>query len=274
MIKHEDQHVSFRDAVREYGDVVGILIVGTAFGLVALFNWIKSTDKLIAATLAVLAVLAVAIFKDRLAARAMQDKIEQIRAEMLDTGHIARALRDGRPYHVTKQTTRWDLVKKDGSLVRVKRDKTLVFDQSDVAAIYDWASGDGHREYEYNPGEIVGKPFKLGRQMAHIVALQGVYSTGDHLDHELKRTVHKGFEDSCENVAVLTRDVTGLLRLEVLWPLGRPPREVRLITTTADQREKREKVTRDVTMEAGRNVYVKEITEPEKGGEIMIEWDW
>jgi membrane protein implicated in regulation of membrane protease activity len=208
----------FWAGLRDLADALVIIIVGATLALLSLLGVIKDPAKLSAATLAVLGVVAVSVLRDRLSRRHLESTINTINDEMAELRRAANAVEAGRQYHVLLHDTTWDLAAHDGSLVHVRRMKTLVFDQNDVIAIYDFASGEGKRKSTYSPGTVVDENLVVEGQRAHLVSLGRVFSRGDKLDFRLDRTTRDGFLEPREAVSVLTRDITA--RISTFVVLG------------------------------------------------------
>jgi membrane protein implicated in regulation of membrane protease activity len=264
----------FWAGVLDLSDALVVIIAGAVLALMSLLGVIKDPAKLAAATLAVLAVVAVSVLRDRLSRRHAEVTIDKIQHEMAELRRAANALEVGRQYHVVLHDTTWDLATVDGSVVNVTRVKHLVFDQDEVIAIYDFASGDGERTSVYSPGEEVGEPLMIEGQRARLISLKRMFSRGDTLEFGLTRTTINGFLSEHESVSVLTRDITARMRLSVVWPAKRPPRAIRLSIMTAAKRSSTTDVTGELAMRDGRPIYVADLNEPEKGGTTTIEWEW
>jgi membrane protein implicated in regulation of membrane protease activity len=260
--------------VVELADVLIIIIAGAILVLLSIVGTLKSTQALGSAILAVLAVVAVSILRDRMERRQPEREITEVHTDLAETRRALKAIELGRAYHVLLHDTTWDLEAKDGSLVHVERLKKLVFNQPDVVSLYDFVRGVGDVDFAYTPGKIADKDLTVEGAPAVLISLGRVYSRGDKLDFLLKRTRHGGFLKDQENVSVTTRDLTYELRMKVLWPVGRPPSAVRLVKINAQRETSTTDVLNDVGMEAGRNCYVYKETEPEKGSNTMIEWNW
>lgn len=263
------------EAIREFADVLVILLVGGGLALASILAPIKDPSKLAAATLAVLSVLAVAVLRERLNRRKPDIEVAEIRDQLAETSRTMTALKVGRPYHVLVHDTTWDLVARDGGLAHVTRTKELVFDQPDVVALYDFFQGPGRRSgHEYTVGKIADDELIVEGKRALLISLGRQYSVGDKLTFGVKRTTHGGFLTPHEYVSITTRDLTALLQAAVIWPATRPPSAVKLVTIAADRKTSTREVWDDVEMQEGRPFYRVEVETPEMGSTTMIEWDW
>jgi membrane protein implicated in regulation of membrane protease activity len=260
--------------VLDLADVLAVILAGVVLVVLSLSGLITSVPDLASAIMAVLAVVAVAILRDRVTRKKADAQLAEVHSDLAETRRSLNALKLGRPYHVVLHDTTWDLVAKDGSLAYVTRIKKLVFDQPDVVALYDFVQGTGTREYDYTVGRVVDEELVVEGKKARLISLGRVYSRGDVLDFGLKRTTRNAFMGHREYVSVVTRDLTAKLRLAVKWPVGGGPKTVRLVTITADRESSTKDVSGDVVMREGRHFYEYEVDEPEKGATTMIEWNW
>lgn len=231
-------------------------------------------DKLTAATLLVLSVVALSLLRERTLRVSAKHAINALGSRIDATTDAVNAIQTGNPYTVLSHETTWDIVEPDGSLVVATRVKKLRIDQNKVVSLYDIAEGEGTREIAYSPGEAVASFFGEGHWLT-LVSLGRVYYRGEHFDFTVKRTARDAFVRKHEAINVLTRDRTEHLRLTVKWPKDTPPTAVGLSRATPSEEWRTEDVTHLLEHdEDGRPFYRVTIRDPEKGGIVTIEWDW
>ncbi|MHB8490642.1 MAG: hypothetical protein ACYDA6_00285 [Solirubrobacteraceae bacterium] len=257
------------------GDVIEPLVgatIGLVLGAMAVFG-VPSQNTLAAATLLVLSALGFSLVRERGLRIDANGRVERLGRQQDETTAAVNAIQSGNPYSVLLHETTWDIEKLDGSLAVVTRLKKLRIDQNNVFALYDFSTGDGERQVTYSPGHEAGEFFAEGR-ICTLVALGRVYYRGDHLDFRTTRTVHNGFMGINEAVSVETRDPTELMRLTVKFPTGAKLTGLRLSRATPTAEWRNEDVLNQIKDKDERPTYETEIPRPERGGSIVIEWDW
>jgi membrane protein implicated in regulation of membrane protease activity len=259
--------------VLEFAEPLVAAIAGLVLAVVGLAGWVTG-DKLAAATLFVLTVVAISLLRERSLRVNANQNIEALGGQLAETTDAVNAIQSGNPYSVLLHETTWDIDQPDGSLVYATRLKKIRIDQNNVFALYDFASGDGEISAEYSPGTRRSKFLGHGGRDYDLIDLGRIYNRGERLDFEVKRTVRDGFKAEREVVAVDTLDATERMVLRILWPAGCPPTALRLGRGTPSHEWRSEDVIEKLDTSAERAKYEVEIDNPARGGSTTIEWEW
>jgi hypothetical protein len=251
-------------------DPLAALLAGGVAALAGLFGWLEG-DALTTATLGVLVVVALSLVRERTLRLTASRRIDEVLSETARTREDVKLLDTGHPYHVVASESIWDIAA-DGSS-HVVRWKRLRFAQNDVIAIVDWSTGDGTpTNTTYKPGKPVHE-FVVDGRHSTLVALDRPYARDEEQDLLIERSREGVFVKSPDRVWVVCLDPTSLMKVTVRWPVTRPPKAVRFIRRS-DREPGRPVTVQPVKADDGRLEFTAEVTEPERGERICIEWDW
>lgn len=246
------------------------LVAGAVAALAGLFGLLEG-DALTTATLGVLVVVALSLVRERTLRLNASARIDEVLVEAIRTREDVKLLDSGHPYHVVVSESTWDLHEDGGA--HVVRWKKLRFAQDDVIAVVDWSTGDGTiHDTKYTPGELVHS-FVVDGRNCKLIALDRPYARDEERDLLVERTMRDAFLKDPDRIWVVCLDPTSLMRLTVRWPAMRPPRAVRFLRRSDIDRGKPVSVQPNPSQD-GRLEFTAEISEPERGERMCIEWDW
>lgn len=257
----------------EFAEPLIAAIAGLVLAVVGLAGLVTG-DKLAAATLLVLTVVAISLLRERSLRVHANQNVEALGGQVAETTDAVNAIQSGNPYSVQLHETTWDIEQPDGCLVYATRLKKIRIDQNNVFALYDFASGDGEISAEYSPGTRRGQFLGHGGKDYDLIDLGRIYNRGERLDFRVKRTVRDGFKADREVVAVDTLDATERMILRILWPADCHPTALRLGRGTPSHEWQSEDVLEKLDISGERPKYEVEIDSPARGSSTTIEWEW
>jgi hypothetical protein len=257
----------------EVADPLIAVVAGLGLAVAGLAGWIQE-DALTATTLFVLSAVALSLLRERWLRTDANTKIDRLSLQQDETTAAVNAIGSGNPYSVLCQESTWDLATIDGSLVYATRKKEIRFDQNKVFAVCDFVQGAGSRTTTYSPGEAVAEFLAEGRPHT-LVSLGRMHYRGERITLEAKRTVTDGFLAEHEIVGVEVEDDTELLKIEIKWPVERPPNAVRVARATPAREWRAEDAMEKVDTDSdGRRTFLMTVESPEKGSTTTVEWEW
>ena len=142
---------------------------------------------------------------------------------------ITREAHEGM-YHILSYTSTLELLDPKGETAVFKKHQRVKFLQDHVLAFQDYAWGDGEifADYSCRPGEVTDV-YQEGDRYNILISLRETKAAGDIEDFYINRTVIDGFTKDQESSQIEIRHKTKRLRLEVIFPPGRPCRRAMLV---------------------------------------------
>lgn len=276
----------FRQAIVDYWDlmlaVAGALAVAT-LGVIGKID----TEALTTATLAVLAALTGVTFRER------YDRRKQV----AESHELAEAVRDQRPWreldetirealsnkpwHVHEERLSWDITTSRDATVHDHR--ILRFLDSESVAVWEFFSGPpGGKVVDHKcEGGPVGVqklrdwPVMKETFMAdanrryRVVSTNGIWRRGDRVSWKSTRRLRDFFPETEEGVTKTVLMPTDQLTMQVTWPKGMPPTNVRMCRDNAPDRYLSPQIDAD-----GRKLVREDLGKVAIGEVINIRWDW
>jgi hypothetical protein len=158
-------------------DALVALALGITFAVLGLLNVVEG-DALTEATLALLAVLALAIVRERTSrqsfvtgATRVQETVAKIQESIAKIEESVSSLRTGMPYRVLMHEVAWELLTADGSFAVARKLMRLRFLQNNVISLYDYSRPGGRvSNARYSPGKKVDT-FIMGSRRYDLISL-------------------------------------------------------------------------------------------------------
>ena len=177
-------------------------------------------------------------------------------------------------YEVLKQSRTVELLDPRGEVAVVTRRQVVRFLQDHVAAITDYAWGDGeiYAEYTCTPGAPVDF-YKEGSRHAALISLREAKSRGDTLTVNIRRKILGGFtrRDECWETEVYHR--TRLLSLSILFPRERRCQRA-VVTQRSTSRTTALGPEQIRYLADGRQRLTWEIRNPKLHDHYTLKWRW
>ncbi len=151
------------------------------------------------------------------------------RSHHLDTGGIVplpaitgyQAL-----YEVLRLDATLTILDRKGQVAVVERDQQIRILQDGVVALYHqvWGDGELFADYSVEPG-VVADRFQLGSRHLTLISLRQIKNRGDDLKLRIRRQITGGWTSHEEWLELAVNHPTRSLKLSVIFPLDRPPRQ-------------------------------------------------
>ena len=254
------------------------LIIAALLALYVSYGGIRETlkgDELTQATVALLGVLAIVIFRERWERTKAVEGVERAL-------NVATAVK---PWRVLNAKMTWELVAQDGSLAIATTEKDLRIEQDEVFAIHEWHSrpiGEvtRHEFFGRPAGEATFRPLRMmledlpgpGGRTYRIISLEGLWRRGQRLTYRSERDLKDFFKEPRESIAVVIEVPTDEITITVIWPKEKKPYAVEL--------ERSGRVAEPIDASSlkgagkGRVKHVERISAPKLGEKITISWQW
>ncbi|MCB9112234.1 MAG: hypothetical protein H6634_13405 [Anaerolineales bacterium] len=143
---------------------------------------------------------------------------------------VLRGLTDEGVYEVIEYDSTLELHDSHGKEATFTKRKKIRYLQNDIIAYQDYGWGDGEQfvDYQAKPGVPVDR-YKIGYKTYILISLRDVKNRGDTDEFNIQWKIKNGFlkPDGFWETDVSSR--TRRLRMSVVFPKGRPPRNVRLV---------------------------------------------
>lgn len=259
-----------RQGVVDYWDL--ILAIGAALTVAVLGTLGQiETETLTTATLVVLAALAGVTLRERYERRKGIDEIRSLTSATLSD----------KPWHVLDERLSWDLLNSTDAVVSDRRN--LRFLDAESVAVWEFFSGPSGGEVVEH--KCLGGPMGVrvlrewpvmketfmadANRRYRVVSTNGIWKRGDRVTWESTRRLKDFFPETEEGVTKTVLMPTDQLIMQVLWPAGLPPRNVRFERDKHEPRYLTPKIDKNgrecVSVDVGR-AYVGEV--------INIRWEW
>jgi len=244
-----------------------LLVIAVAAVVVVLDVFGSPDDGLVSsAILAVLAVMAVALLRDRQGRRDL-DAIRRL---------VADANKD-RPFDVVWQKNVWDI--QDRSTAKIVTTSQIRFTRNDIATLEHWSGGAGRltryeakRRHSEEERWITAKKvheFPIEGGTKAIFALDEDHCRGDMLEWCVERDSEEKFPGDRESVSLTGRTHADHSRvMKIIWPEDAPPSHVALRYQGRPARSLHPK------SELGRCFVEEQISRLENGDKVEITWNW
>jgi hypothetical protein len=198
------------------------------------------------------------------------------RSRGLDTGGLLPIQLGGYQavYDVLRYQTSLELLDPQGQVAIIHHEQTLRVLQNGVVGLYHqvWGDGELFADYAVAPG-VVGDRFRLGSRHITLISLREVKNRGDIVRLRIRRKVVGGWTHAEEWLETQVNHQLRSLRVSVLFPAVRPPREVSLMAEAAGTSHglDRRHWHRDAR---GRVVLVWRKRRPPVGEIYLLRWRW
>jgi hypothetical protein len=254
------------------------LIIAAALALYVSYEGLQNDlkgDELTQATVALLAVLAIVIFRERW---------ERSRAVRSVEAALSVAT-SAKPWRVLNANMTWELLASDGSKAIARADKDIRFEQDEVFSLYEWQSRPvgtvtRHECQGRAAGSAAFRPLPIiydalpgpGGRTYRVISLEGVWRRGQRMTYRSERELQDFFKEPRENVSVRVDVPTDHISLTVIWPRDRKPRHIEV------ERSGRAADIIDIKQlkraGQGRSKHVVTVAAPTLNEQITISWDW
>jgi hypothetical protein len=133
-------------------------------------------------------------------------------------------------YEVLDYHAQLELLDAEGMKAMLRKRQRVRFRQDNIIAYQDkaWGDGDIFATYECAPGVAVDK-YREGHRTRILISLRETKHRGDVEEFRIDRTIHGGFTNPSEDLQIDIDHVTRQLKLSVVFPLERLPRQVMLL---------------------------------------------
>jgi hypothetical protein len=118
-----------------------------------------------------------------------------------------------------------------GEKARFMKRQRVRFLQDNVIAYQDQAWGDGEflLDYRCSPGLPVDQ-YREGHKYRILISLRETKNRGDVAEFYSERTIKHGFTKALEDFQIEIDHLTHHLKMTIVFPAGRPPQQVKLMT--------------------------------------------
>jgi hypothetical protein len=177
-------------------------------------------------------------------------------------------------YEVLRCDATLELLDAQGQTAVLARDQQLRFLQDGIVGLYHqvWGEGELFDDYDVEPG-VVADHFQLGARHITLISLRQIKNRGDTLRLHIRREVRGGWTAPEEWLEIAVDHPTRSLRVRVIFPQARPPRNACLIEeatgTGRELKPRRWQVDR-----LGRMVILWQKRPPRVGETYLLRWEW
>lgn len=133
-------------------------------------------------------------------------------------------------YEVLEYDTQLELKDTEGKTAVYRKQQKVRFLQNNIIAYQDkaWGDGDIFADYKCSPGIPVDR-YREGHRYRILISLRGSKDRGDEEEFRIERTIKDGFTNETEDFQVEIDHKTDHLKMSVLFPKSRLPKQVSLI---------------------------------------------
>jgi hypothetical protein len=260
--------------IADYFDLLVAAVLAIVFSYLGIHDTLKG-DELAQATIALLGVLAIVIFRERWERRAAVDGIQQA-LTVVDESY---------PWRVLDEEAVWDIQSTDGSraLATLRRDMMLTLSESFVIYEFRYHQPNGgtvadHRCFGKTKDgaeqslpiiqdDFEGKENRIYR----LISLRRPWKRGEVLSFRSERDLVNYFPGDRETVSKEVAVPTARVRLSVMWPASRKPKALWLERSATGPKPVN---LLEIRKKDGRPTYRTTINDPQLGERIIIRWDW
>jgi hypothetical protein len=176
------------------------------------------------------------------------------------------------PYRILSSHCTWDLHEPDGEIATVTKSLEVEFNYEAIAlSDHAWGDGDQFAKYVCEYGKPLEPRVRDGLTEYVVISLPAPKKRGEKARLVSHRTVTGSFSEDTEWVEYELRQRSRRSIIEVRFPEGRVPREVRL-QRKSDGRTKN--VTASLEAAASRKVFREELRRTRKDDVLKLTWDW
>jgi hypothetical protein len=282
------------DKAKSYLDYVDLAVaaaLGLTFTVLGLINKAQG-DALAQAAIALLALLAFSVLRDRVARERVEETLAEVKTELAGA---VRSVRDSldemsndSPYHTRWLRLEYDLLAPDGSFALAIKTKEVRFTRNNVVSIYEHHKPDGtvdeHRimggtkEHKIelprvrSMRDIRGRPIEL-------VSLEHPRQRGEIMEIVGTRKLRDCFTGRREYVNLDVEDPLDEVTFQVNWPQETPPKGITLVRSGGRHRPGQSKeevipLSRLEMRSDNRKTLVHVVSDPEEGESITLFWEW
>lgn len=240
---------------------------------------VSSPDVTAGVTLAILALVAVAIVRDRSARESVQklpEALTRVEGGLANVERAIAALDSPLPYEVIDQVQTWNL-EANGDALITKTQKVRFIRQARVIEQRFWGTGEEGRfdqwiVFSTKTLKLSVATFKSPVELLRIVNLGRLVRQGAILQFLQEREVRGQYQLADEDVSVTIDVPCQRAVFEILWPLDKEPGEVTLDGPgPGDYAD----LTGDLTLSpAGQKRLRKEFRDLQIGTKVAIHWKW
>jgi hypothetical protein len=268
----------------DYLDVVVAAVLGLVFTVLGLID--KANGEALAqAAIALLALLAFSLIRDRRARERLETMLQTLEAGFQTTGDAIKAtvaeMAEDFPYHTRRFALEWDIEAPDGSLAYFKSTREIRFTRNNVVTIIERSSGEGRVADHSIEGGPKGEPRAPLEQISRlrdergrfidIVSLGRQWKFGELMEVVTRRTLKNSFRDRrSEYVGLEIVGPTDEVEIRIVWPQGVDPRGLRL----ARQGGPTVSLERLHRQPDGRMGLDHKIADPHVGETMTLHWGW
>ena len=250
----------------DYVDLLIALGLAIAFTYLGFVNKLKD-DALTQATVGLLGVLALVIFRERWERHKSVESIDRAVA----------AVGSDKTWQVLDEELTWDIQSPELAISTCDRD--LRFLAPEVISIYEFQTNPAGTVANYScKGGRRGDPMRdltmlppvasADGRTYRLISLEGVWRRGERMKFRSTRELQGTFLQNQENVSKLVQIPTDRIVFRILWPEGKPPAMVRL------ERDGRESELLKPRIREKRTQLEKSIENPQLGERINVWWTW
>jgi hypothetical protein len=238
--------------------------LGVLFTTLGLLHAIEG-DTLSEVTLLVLAVLALAVVRDR----AMR---EDVASAMRSLDQDVRGLLPNEPFHVLHYTSAMQ-VSDGGALAVGTRTKRIRFEQNSVLSISDLSESTGsNQDYACYPKPLKAVDhFSTGGKLHSLISLGRPWNRGEELEFTIQETITGAFVADREDVTVEIANPTDALVIAVTWAAGRA---VDVVYVERGGKLMRVNDAELVRAPTGEMSFTRTFDAPQVGELVSVVWDW
>jgi len=177
-------------------------------------------------------------------------------------------------YEVLDHTVTLELQDKNGQQALVRKRQKVRYLQNNIIAYQDQAWGDGEilLDYRCTPGTVVDK-YRPGQKTLLLISLRETKHRGDVDEFNIQWRTRNGFLRETELWETVVSHKTKKLKIQVIFPLSRPPRRVWIIENLC-RRKRRLGEGAQTRMRDGRWLVAWETIKPRLNEQYQLQWDW
>jgi hypothetical protein len=279
-------------------DVLIAAALGLLFTVLGLIDEANG-DALAQAAIALLALLAFSVLRDRRAREDLEDAIEAVKSGLASVrdgftktvndveSTVNRTLAEmaaDYPYHTRRLVLEWDLVAPDGTLAIATKKRSVRFTRNNVVSVNEHHKADGSVEEYSIEGGVQNQLEPLstfpepliddrGRPIV-LVALRRPYKLGECMEIVSHRKLKNSFTKTTEYVNLEVESPTEEVEFRLIWPAGSNPREVRLTRERGRSHGAPIAAERLESQPDGRIQLSHTVADPQIGESLTIVWEW
>jgi hypothetical protein len=191
---------------------------------------------------------------------------------------ITRKLWQGMPdegmYEVLEYESRLELLDKNGKRARFTKRQRVKYLQNHIIAYQDqaWGNGEILLDYRCSPGRLVDR-YQPGHKTYLLISLREAKRRGDEDEFNIQWEMREGFRRATELWETEISHRTRRLKVEVVFPEGRPPLRVWLVEVLGRRRTPLGAEARR-RLADGRWLLSWEREGPRLNERYQLEWEW